>query len=281
VIPLFLFANVLFFELKSFKMQTEKVVDHIVNWLKDYATNAKMNGFVIGISGGIDSAVTSTLCAKTGLPLLCLEMPIHQAPSQVSRALNHIDWLKKNFNKVTMTTVNLTPVFNSLVTSLPQVENEEDRFMSLANTRARLRMTTLYYFAALEKLLVAGTGNKVEDFGVGFYTKYGDGGVDLSPIADLLKTEVYTIAKYLGINEEIIKAAPTDGLWGDDRTDEDQIGASYPELEWAMKMDNEGKNINDFKGRKQEVFKIYKRYNNANKHKMAPIPVCNIPNELI
>jgi len=260
-------------------MQTEKVVDYIVNWLKDYATNAKMNGFVIGVSGGIDSAVTSTLCAKTGLPLLCLEMPIHQAPSQVSRALNHIDWLKNNFSKVNMTKVNLTPVFDSLIASLPEPETEQDVFMSLANTRARLRMTTLYYFAALEKLLVAGTGNKVEDFGVGFYTKYGDGGVDLSPIADLLKTEVYTIAKYLGINEDIINAAPTDGLWGDDRTDEDQIGATYPELEWAMKMDNEGKTFDDFSGRNLEVFKIYKRYNNANKHKMDPIPVCVIPNE--
>jgi NAD+ synthase len=281
VIALFLFANVLFFELKSFKMQTEKVVDYIVNWLKDYATNAGMKGFVIGISGGIDSAVTSTLCAKTGLPLLCLEMPIHQAPSQVSRALNHINWLKSNFNHVSMTQVNLTPVFDSLIDALPKVENEEHRFMSLANTRARLRMTTLYYFAALEKYLVAGTGNKVEDFGVGFYTKYGDGGVDLSPIADLLKTEVYAIAEYLGVNKEIIEAAPTDGLWGDDRTDEDQIGASYPELEWAMDMDSQGKTSEDFSGREQEVFKIYKRYNNANKHKMLPIPVCDIPNELM
>ncbi len=261
-------------------MQTEKVVDYIVNWLKDYANKAGMRGFVIGVSGGIDSAVTSALCAKTGLNLLCLEMPIHQAPSQVSRALNHIQWLKTNFDKVEMTQVNLTPVFDSLVASLPPVENEEHRFMSLANTRARLRMTTLYYFAALEKLLVAGTGNKVEDFGVGFYTKYGDGGVDLSPIADLLKTEVYTIAKYLGINKEIIEAAPTDGLWGDDRTDEDQIGASYPELEWAMAMDADGKKLEDFNGRKQEVFKIYKRYNNANKHKMQPIPICEIPIEL-
>lgn len=235
-------------------MQTEKVVDYIVNWLKDYATKAGVNGFVIGISGGIDSAVTSTLCAKTGLQLLCLEMPIHQAPSQVSRALNHISWLQKNFNDVRMTQVNLTPVFDSLVNSLPPVDNEEDRFMSLANTRARLRMTSLYYFAALEKLLVAGTGNKVEDFGVGFYTKYGDGGVDLSPIADLLKTEVYEIAKYLGVNQEIIDAQPTDGLWGDDRTDEDQIGASYPELEWAMKMNDEGKTADDFEGREHEGF---------------------------
>ena len=262
-------------------MQTEKVVDYIVDWLKDYATKSSVNGFVIGISGGIDSAVTSALCAKTGFPLLCLEMPIHQASSQVDRALNHIDWLKEKFTKVDMTQVNLTPVFDSLVASLPKVENEEERFMALANTRARLRMTTLYYFAALHKYLVAGTGNKVEDFGVGFYTKYGDGGVDLSPIADLLKTEVYAIAKYLNINQDIIKAAPTDGLWGDDRTDEDQIGASYPELEWAMKMDEEGKKEEDFSGRQQIVFKIYKRFNSSNKHKMVPIPICEIPNYLL
>ena len=141
-------------------------------------------------------------------------------------------------------------------------------------------MTTLYYFAALEGYLVAGTGNKVEDFGVGFYTKYGDGGVDLSPIADLLKTEVYEVANFLGINSEIIEAAPTDGLWGDDRTDEDQIGASYPELEWAMKMSDEGKTISDFTGREKEVFGIYKKLNSANQHKMVPIPVCVIPEML-
>ncbi|ALM09018.1 NAD synthetase [Sediminicola sp. YIK13] len=258
-------------------MQTEKVIDHIVKWLKDYATNAKCKGFVIGISGGIDSAVTSTLCAKTGLDLLCLEMPIHQAESQVTRASRHIEWLTQNFSNVKRQKVNLTPVFDQLVDVLPTVEKEEERFMSLANTRARLRMTSLYYFAALEGYLVAGTGNKVEDFGIGFYTKYGDGGVDLSPIADLLKTEVYDIAKVLGINEEIIKAPPTDGLWGDDRTDEDQIGASYPELEWAMKMKEEGKTISDFTGRKKEIFSIYNRYNSMNRHKMIPIPVCQIP----
>ncbi|MDB2607036.1 NAD(+) synthase [Zobellia sp.] len=261
-------------------MHTEKVVDYIVNWLKEYAENAKMKGFVIGISGGIDSAVTSTLCAKTGLELMCLEMPIHQAENQASRASKHIDWLMTNFDKVKRQPVNLTPVFDSLVTALPGVENEEKRFMSLANTRARLRMTTLYYFAALEGYLVAGTGNKVEDFGVGFYTKYGDGGVDLSPIADLLKTQVYEIAKYLDINTEIQKAAPTDGLWGDDRTDEDQIGASYPELEWAMKMQDEGKEASDFTGREKEVFLIYTKFNTANKHKMNPIPVCEIPHAL-
>ncbi|TRZ44369.1 NAD(+) synthase [Robertkochia solimangrovi] len=258
-------------------MNAEKVCNHIVNWLKEYAVNAGMNGFVVGVSGGIDSALTSTLCARTGLDVLCLEMPIHQAENQVSRALNHIKWLQSNYSNVRMTQVNLTPVFDQMVSAFPSVTNEEDRFMSLANTRARLRMTSLYYFAALEKLLVAGTGNKVEDFGVGFYTKYGDGGVDLSPIADLLKTEVYELAEYLGVNQEIQDAPPTDGLWGDDRTDEDQIGASYPELEWAMKMDDEGKTADDFSGREREVFHIFKRYNKANSHKMNPIPVCEVP----
>jgi NAD+ synthase len=265
---------------KFLKMQTDKVVDHIVNWLKDYATNAKINGFVIGVSGGIDSAVTSTLCAKTGLNVMCVEMPIHQAKNQVTRALRHIDWLKSNFKNVSMTQVNLTPVFDSLIEVLPKVNDENERFMSLANTRARLRMTTLYYFAALNNYLVAGTGNKVEDFGVGFYTKYGDGGVDLSPIADLLKTEVYEIANYLGVNQDIIDAPPTDGLWGDDRTDEDQIGATYPELEWAMQMKDENKTVDDFKGREREVFQIFLKFNSANKHKMLPIPICEIPKNL-
>ena len=152
--------------------------------------------------------------------------------------------------------------------------------MALANTRARLRMTTLYYYAGLYGLLVAGTGNKVEDFGVGFYTKYGDGGVDLSPIADLLKSEVYELGEFLKVPKSIMKAAPSDGLFGDTRSDEDQIGASYPELEWAMKMDDEGKTADAFSGRKQEVFKIYKRYNNSNKHKMISIPICEIPTNL-
>ncbi len=261
-------------------MQTEKVIDHIVTWLKDYATNAQQKGFVIGISGGIDSAVTSTLCAMTGLDLLCLEMPIHQAVNQSDRASRHIDWLQEHFPNVKRQSVTLTPVFDSLVAAFPTVENEEERFMSLANTRARLRMTSLYYFAALNRYLVAGTGNKVEDFGVGFYTKYGDGGVDLSPIADLLKSEVYEIAKAQSVNPEIIKAAPTDGLWGDDRTDEDQIGASYPELEWAMEMKDKGKTANDFSGRQKEVFMIFMRFNGINQHKMVPIPICEIPEML-
>ena len=261
-------------------MKTEKVVDHIVNWLRDYAISANMKGFVIGVSGGIDSALTSTLCARTGLELLCLEMPIHQAESQVNRALNHIDWLKSNYEKVSMTQVNLTPIFDSFVAAMPPVEEEESRFMSLANTRARLRMTSLYYFAALKGYLVAGTGNKVEDFGVGFFTKYGDGGVDLSPIADLMKSEVYELARFLGVNQEVIDAAPTDGLWGDNRTDEDQIGASYDELEWAMKMQGQGKVESDFTGREQEVYSIYIKLNRANQHKMNPIPICIIPNKL-
>ncbi|MFD2566556.1 NAD(+) synthase [Pseudotenacibaculum haliotis] len=258
-------------------MQVEKVTDHIVNWLKEYAQKAGVKGFVIGVSGGIDSAVTSTLCAKTGLPTLCLEMPIHQAESQVSRALNHIQWLQDNFENTSMNRVDLTPVFDSFVASLPSVDNEEDRFLTLANARARLRMTTLYYFAGLDGLLVAGTGNKVEDFGVGFYTKYGDGGVDLSPIADLMKSEVYEIARYLGVNQDIQKAAPTDGLWGDDRTDEDQLGASYDELEWAMNMQEQGKVSSDFSGREKVVFDKYIQLNRANQHKMVPIPVCEIP----
>ena len=258
-------------------MQTEKVVDHIVNWLKDYATNAGMNGFVLGISGGIDSAVTSALCAKTGLRTLCLEMPIHQHADHVTRAQEHIGWLKQHYANVSNLEVNLTPVFDNFKKVVPKVEASEALDLTLANTRARLRMSTLYYFAGLHSYLVAGTGNKVEDFGVGFYTKYGDGGVDLSPIADLMKTEVYEIAKFLGITEEIVTAAPTDGLYGDTRTDEDQIGASYPELEWAMEEAENGKSVEDFEGRKKEVFKIYESRHHANSHKMNPIPVCTIP----
>jgi len=258
-------------------MDTEKVVEHIVMWLKDYAVSASMNGFVIGISGGIDSAVTSTLCARTGLRTLCLEMPIHQAPTQVTRAQNHITSLKQQFANISSLPVDLTNVFEQFKTAVPQAEVSATKDLSLANTRARLRMTTLYYFAGLHRYLVAGTGNKVEDFGVGFFTKYGDGGVDLSPIADLTKSEVYEIAKYLNINNEIITAAPTDGLFGDDRSDEDQLGASYDELEWAMKQDTPDVNVEEFTSREKEVFKIYIRLNRMNQHKMNPIPVCEIP----
>ena len=258
-------------------MDTKKVAEYIINWLKEYATNAKVNGFVLGVSGGIDSALTSTLCAKTGLPTLCIEMPIHQAESQVSRAEEHIKQLKNRFSNVSEARVNLTSTFEDFQNVLPEAEISTKLDVSLANTRARLRMTTLYYFAGLHGLLVTGTGNKVEDFGVGFYTKYGDGGVDLSPIADLMKSEVYDLAAYLGISDSIQTAKPTDGLFGDNRTDEDQIGASYDELEWAMKMQDENKTVNDFSDRKKEVFKIYNRLNSINQHKMIPIPICKIP----
>jgi len=261
-------------------MQTEKVSNYIVNWLKDYALNANVKGFVVGISGGIDSAVTSSLCAKTGLDVLCIEMPIHQAQSHVNRAQEHIKQLKERFDNVSDTRVDLTPVFEEFKTEVSLDGSQATADMALANTRARLRMTTLYYHAGLLGLLVAGTGNKVEDFGVGFYTKYGDGGVDLSPIADLLKSEVYAIGKHLEVPESIMNAAPSDGLFGDARSDEDQIGASYPELEWAMKMKDAGKVAEDFEDRQREVFEIFSRYNRNNKHKMIPIPVCEIPDIL-
>ncbi len=281
MITVFLLAKVVFLYQNSSKMQTEKVVDYIVNWLKDYATKAGVNGFVIGVSGGIDSAVASTLCAKTGLNVLCIEMPIHQAESHVTRAQEHIAQLSKRFDNVSDTRTDLTPVFESFKSELFFDGDKATVDMALANTRARLRMTTLYYYAGLYKLLVAGTGNKVEDFGVGFYTKYGDGGVDLSPIADLLKSQVYEIGEFLEVPESIMKAAPSDGLFGDTRSDEDQIGASYPELEWAMSMDEAGKTAAEFSGRELEVFKIYKRFNSSNKHKMIAIPICDIPDNLM
>lgn len=260
-------------------MDTAKVVDHITDWLKDYCANAKTEGFVVGVSGGIDSAVTSTLAARTGLPLLVVEMPIHQAKSQVTRAQDHIAFLQKNYPNVERIEVELTPIFDGFINAVPPTD-DKDKDMALVNTRARLRMTTLYYFAGLRSSLVVGTGNKVEDFGVGFYTKYGDGGVDLSPIADLNKTEVYAVGKELGVIESIMKAAPTDGLWGDDRTDEDQIGASYPELEWAMEFQESGEDPASLSGREKEVYEIYIRMHNANRHKMVPIPVCTIPSDL-
>lgn len=261
-------------------MNTEKVTSYIVNWLKDYATKASMKGFVVGVSGGIDSATTSTLCAMTGLRTLCVEMPIHQATSQVTRAQEHIAQLKNRFENVTDTRVDLTPVFEEFKKQTPHTDEDQFLELSLANTRARLRMTTLYYFAGVHKYLVAGTGNKVEDFGVGFYTKYGDGGVDLSPIADLLKSQVYLVGEHVGVPESILKAAPTDGLFGDSRTDEDQIGATYDELEWAMKQQDQGKLPQDFSGREQEVLQLYLKLNKANQHKMNPIPVCEIPPHL-
>lgn len=258
-------------------MNVEGTIEHITDWLRGYAERAGTSGFVIGVSGGIDSAVSSTLAARTGQPLLVVEMPIHQSRDQVTRAQEHIAFLKDTYETVDSVEVELTGVFDGFVDALPDGDAGDSREMSLVNTRARLRMTTLYYFAALHGRLVVGTGNKVEDFGIGFFTKYGDGGVDLSPIADLVKTEVYALGRSLGVNDAILNAPPTDGLWGDDRTDEDQIGASYPELEWAMDFDGEEAGLDN---RQREVLSIYRRLHGANQHKMEPIPVCMIPDAL-
>lgn len=255
---------------------TEKANKQIVDWLKTYAQQANCSGFVVGVSGGIDSAVTSTLCAQTGLEVLCVTMPIHQAQSHVSRAYEHIQQLQNRFPNVQHSEADLTPLFEAFKTALPSSTDSAKLHLALANTRARLRMTTLYYYAGIHGRLVAGTGNKIEDFGVGFYTKYGDGGVDLSPIADLLKSEVFALGAYLGVPESILTAAPTDGLFGDDRSDEDQLGASYDELEWAMTAIEMQYPSAAFTTRQEAVMAIYQRLHRANQHKMNPIPVCKI-----
>ena len=259
----------------------EKVNQFIVDWLKEYAEKAAVNGFVIGISGGIDSAVTSLLCAQTGLKVLCLEMPIHQHESQVNRGKRHIEQLKSHFPLVSSDVVDLTPVFDTFEQQVSKSDNLDVVNLAFANSRARLRMTTLYYFAGLHGLLVAGTGNKVEDFGVGFFTKYGDGGVDLSPIADLMKSDVYKLGEFLNVDESILSAAPTDGLFGDDRSDADQLGANYDELEWAMLENEQDARSDTYSERQHNVLRIFQKLNRANQHKMAPIPVCTIPKNLI
>ena len=254
-------------------MRSQLVINHIVNWLKDYSVASKTDGFVIGISGGIDSAVTSTLCALTGKKVIALNLPIRQFKKEFDLSSEHIKWLMANFKNVETATVDLSASLESLEKTFPA---DIQDFLTMANTRARLRMATLYAFAGHHKLLVAGTGNKVEDFGIGFFTKYGDGGVDVSPIADLYKTQVYELAKELGVVNGIQQAKPTDGLFADGRTDEDQIGATYPELEWAMEY-LENKETRELTFREQEVMSIYKKRNTANKHKFDPIPVCEIP----
>ncbi|CAF1073300.1 unnamed protein product [Rotaria sp. Silwood1] len=267
-------------------MQTEKVIEHITQWLKDYHQSSHTKGFVVGVSGGIDSAVVSTLCARTGLPVLVLEMPIRQSSSEIRRSHAHINWLTSNFSNVTGTEVNLTEVFETFEKTVTKSEVNEinsSSELAFANVRSRLRMVNLYYFASIKNYLVAGTGNKVEDFGVGFFTKYGDGGVDLSPIGDLLKSEVRTVGAALGVINEIIIAPPTDGLFGDTRTDEDQIGASYDELEWAMTYVELNKSKQDdttLTDRQKVVLGIYNQRHAANLHKMIEIPRCIIPLEL-
>lgn len=262
-------------------MQTQAVIEHIVSWLKNYATQAHMQGFVVGVSGGVDSAVVSTLAAQTGLKTLVIEMPIRQKADQVGRAQEHIAQLCTRFDNVIDLRVDLTPTFDTFQQTVDVPDEAFDQEnLALANARSRLRMLTLYYYGQLHGLLVTGTGNKVEDFGVGFFTKYGDGGVDISPIADLLKSQIYQLAKALNVPQSIQEAAPTDGLWDTDRTDEQQMGASYPELEWAMSV-SDSHTPEDFNGRQREVLAIFQRLNRAAQHKINPIPVCSIPPELL
>ena len=241
-------------------MNTSEKVKFISNWIKDYAYNMpkRAEALVIGISGGIDSSVSSTLSALTGLKTIVLSMPIRQKSHQHDLSLKHQEWLVKNFKNVEAHTINLDELFLAFNASLSKFADEH----GMANSRARLRMTTLYQVAAANKGIVVGTGNKVEDFGVGFYTKYGDGGVDISPIADCKKTDVWNIGKSLGVIDEIIEAAPTDGLWDDSRNDESQLGLSYEEIEEAME------------NSKSKHYKRYQDLRKPNLHKMKPIPVC-------
>jgi len=247
------------------KNTTRKIID----WLKEYKKSSEVGGFVVGVSGGIDSAVVSTLCCLTDLPTLVVTMPINQDPTLHNRSVLHVDWLLKKYNNTTNKNIDLTDVYNKFESAVSSSN------LGYANSKARIRMTTLYALAAEKNYIVVGTGNKVEDFGVGFFTKYGDGGVDISPIADLLKSEVYKIANELNINSEIINAQPTDGLWEDGRGDEDQLGATYDELEWAMKTSDttSKEDSNKLTDREQEILDIYHFHRNKNMHKMVNIPV--------
>ena len=241
--------------------------DQISNWLRLYLDDNTLESFVIGISGGIDSAVTSALCARTSKKTIVITMPIHQNPSETDRGKKHINWLQNKYPNVKEVHIDLTETYESLISSIDKQYHSK---LSLANTRARIRMSTLYMIAGSSRGIVVGTGNKVEDFGVGFFTKYGDGGVDISPIADLMKSEVYDLGRSLGVIDEIIKAKPTDGLWDDGRTDEDQLGVSYDELEWAMNYNNDGKKLTK---KQNNILSVYKKHRSANVHKMKKIPV--------
>ena len=247
-------------------MSPSEKTKYISNWIKSYVDQmpTRAESLVIGISGGIDSSVSSTLSAMTGIKTIVLSMPIKQKENQHDLSLKHQDWLVKKFKNVEAHTISLDKLFESFSSTLNKFDNEH----GFANSRARLRMATLYQVAAANKGIVVGTGNKVEDFGVGFYTKYGDGGVDISPIADLLKSEVRMLAKKLNILDEIIKAKPTDGLWDDNRNDEDQLGMTYDEIEDAM-LRTESKS-----------FKDYQKIRNQNMHKMEPIPICMIDEKI-
>ncbi len=260
-------------------MQSEKIIHHIVQWLRDYANNTGAKGYIIGVSGGVDSAVVSTLCAMTDLELLMLELPIRQTQDEISRAWEHMNFITQRFPNAKAQRVDLTATFEELENTFAVPENQNsNQQLALANTRSRLRMVSLYYYAQTNNLLVCGTGNKVEDFGIGFFTKYGDGGVDISPIADLYKTEVYALANALNLAESIRNAIPADGLWDTARTDEQQIGASYPELEKIQK-EWGTKTAANYTGRDLEVYRIFSKMHKATQHKISPIPVCEIPEE--
>ena len=248
-------------------MNWRNVAEDISEWIGDYANKNGIEALVVGISGGVDSAVTSTLSAMTGIDTIVLNMPIHQDRGQFDLADRHIEWLKSKWGNVSGEVLDLSSTYDEFCS-----EMEELSELSQANSRARLRMTALYAIAGSNNGIVVGTGNKVEDFGVGFFTKYGDGGVDISPIADLYKSEVFAIGNELGIIEEILDAAPTDGLWDDGRTDEEQMGASYEELEWAMK-ELESPSDSELSEREREVMSLYVGLHESNSHKMVPIPV--------
>lgn len=257
-----------------------KLENRIVSWLKDYVVQNNIKSLVIGVSGGIDSAVSSALAAKTGLPVYALGMPIHQKKEQETLSDTHLKWLRSNFNNVIVDKFDLTKVFDTFKFTMREFGTNTH---SLANSRSRLRMVTLYQVAASVDGIVVGTGNKVEDYGVGFYTKYGDGGVDIAPIADLYKTEVWELGKHFGVDQRIIDASPTDGLWDDGRTDEDQIGTSYEMLEWVMDSEVMSRGIEyaqtltQWKGipitdEQKVAIKQYAKFNTMNQHKMNPIP---------
>ena len=249
-----------------------KLSKDIINWIREYCSQNNINSLVVGVSGGIDSALVSTLCAKTNLNVVLVSLPIRQKKDQLTRANNHITWLETEYKNVSSLEIDLTEVFNNFESTIPDTFKSE---LSLANTRSRLRMTSLYQVSSNINGIVVGTGNKIEDFGVGFFTKYGDGGVDISPIADLTKSDVRNMSKVLGISEDIISAQPTDGLWDTDRTDEEQLGATYEELEFAMRH-QENPNIlqdRELTNREKEVLEIYQKFNKQNKHKMIQIPI--------
>jgi NAD+ synthase len=247
-------------------MKVKDRAKFITKWIKDYTKKNKITTLVVGVSGGIDSSVVSTLCAETGVNTIVVSMPIKQSKSTHSLSIKHGQWLEEKYQNAKHVTIDLNKSWKAFENLWPNAN-----LLALANSRARLRMMTLYQLAQTEGGIVVGTGNKVEDFGVGFFTKYGDGGVDISPIGDCLKTEVWELGTFLGLLQEIIDAPPTDGLWDDGRTDEDQLGMSYPELESSMLFDGDEKTLT--KDEKVRL-KHYKEIRERNLHKMIPIPVC-------